>query len=61
MFLPYIAGGIDIKKTRFTLASDGNLLFDVMQHRSGAFLIIVADGRTWRYRNEYPRVRKVPN
>lgn len=57
LFLPYIAGAIDIKKCRLSASSDGNLIVDMMNHRSGAFLVIMMDGRTWKYRNEYVKVQ----
>lgn len=57
ILVPYIAGALDIKKSRLTRSAEGNLLFDVVNHRSGAFLIIAfLDGRTWKYRNEYREV-----
>lgn len=58
IFIPYLAGAIDIKKARFSKTQEGNLIFDVASHRSGAFLLIMfLDGRTWKYRNEYKRIR----
>ena len=57
LLVPYIAGALDVKKTRFSKSENGNLIFDVSKHRSGAVLIVVfLDGRTWRYRHEYKRV-----
>jgi len=55
--LPYVFGGIDIKRTRLSKTTSGDLIFDVVNHRSGSFLIICfLDGRTWKYRNIYPRI-----
>lgn len=57
VIIPYLAGAIDIKKTRMTKTTNGNLIFDVVNHRSGAFMIIAfLDGRTWKYRQEYERL-----
>lgn len=57
ILVPYIAGALDVKKIRLTRSTEGNLLFDVVNHRSGAFLIVAfLDGRTWKYRNEYREV-----
>ncbi len=57
VIIPYLAGAIDVKKTRMTKALNGNLIFDVVNHRSGAFMIILfLDGRTWKYRQEYQRL-----
>lgn len=55
--VPYVAGAIDVKKTRMTKNQNGNLVFDVVNHRSGAFMVIAfLDGRTWKYRQEYERL-----
>ncbi|TCC86613.1 hypothetical protein EZ428_23165 [Pedobacter frigiditerrae] len=57
VLVPYVAGAIDIKKTRLSKTEDGELIFDVANHRSGAFMIIAfLDGRTWKYRKIYPKV-----
>lgn len=57
LLVPYIAGAIDIKRTRLTKSENGNLVFDISNHRSGAFLILVfLDGRTWKYRQEYEQI-----
>ncbi|MFC0605863.1 hypothetical protein [Winogradskyella pulchriflava] len=57
LLVPYIAGAIDIKRTRLSKSEDGNLIFDYSHHRSGAFLIIAfLDGRTWKNRLEYKRI-----
>jgi hypothetical protein len=48
---------LDVKKTRFTKSKNGNLIFDVSNHRSGAALLVVfLDGKTWKYRQEYKKV-----
>lgn len=58
ILVPYIAGAIDIKRTRFGKSEDGNLIFDYSNHRSGAFLIIgFLDGRTLKNRLEYKRIK----
>ncbi len=57
LFVPYIAGAIDIKKTRLTTSKNGNLIFDIANHRSGAFLIFIfLDGQTRKYRYEYNKL-----
>jgi hypothetical protein len=54
--VPYIAGALDFKKSRLTRSAEGDLFLDVVNHRSGAFMIIAfLDGRTWKYRNEYKK------
>lgn len=58
LLVPYIAGALDIKKTRLSKLKNGNLIFDVSNHRSGAALLIVfLDGKTWKYRQEYERIK----
>jgi hypothetical protein len=54
--LPYIIGGIDIKKRRLSL-ENGNLVIDEVYHSSGGTLIIFSDSKTWTSRNKYTRVR----
>lgn len=54
IFIPYLAGAIDIKKTRLSKSTTGELVFDIVSHRSGAFMLIIfLDGRTWHYRHSY--------
>lgn len=55
--IPYIFGGIDIKKSRITLSKEKNLVFDYSQHVSGAFLFLIfLDGNTSKRRREYGRI-----
>jgi len=56
MLVPFLAGAIDIKKTRLTKSDSGILIFDVAHFRYGAALIIIGDTRTWKYRQEYERI-----
>ena len=59
LLVPYIAGALDVKRTRFTKSIKGNLIFDVSNHRSGAaFLVVFLDSKTWKYRQEYERKEK---
>lgn len=56
--IPYIFGGIDIKKTRISKSENGNLILDVANHTSGAALLVVfLDGKTRKYRNEYKKLK----
>ena len=57
MLVPFLLGAIDIKKTRITKSDNGTLIFDVANFRYGAALIIVGDTRTWKYRQEYDRIK----
>ena len=57
LLVPYIAGAIDIKRTRLSKSENENLILDYSNHRSGAFLILAfLDGRTWKNRLEYKRI-----
>ena len=57
LLIPYIAGSIDISKTRLTLDKNSNLIFDSTNHRSGGFAIVIfAGGSSWDYRKEYERI-----
>jgi len=57
MLVPVILGGIDLKKTRFTKSENGNLVFDVANFRYAAALIFIGDTKTWKYRQEYERIK----
>lgn len=57
LLVPYIAGSIDVKRTRLSKSEDGNLIFDYSNHRSGAFLIVVFfSDRTWKNRLKYKKI-----
>ena len=57
ILVPYVCGALDIKKIRLTLDENKNLIFDVYNHRSGAFMVVgFLDGKTRRYRKIYPRL-----
>ncbi|MEE1945364.1 hypothetical protein VRU48_09605 [Pedobacter sp. KR3-3] len=56
VIVPYVFGALDVKKTRLTKTATGDLVFDVTNHVSGAIMLIgFLDGRTWKYRNVYPK------
>lgn len=58
LLIPYLFGAIDIKRTRIILSTNENLIFDASNHRSGAALLFVfLDGRTWKYRDEYKKLK----
>jgi len=51
ILIPYIAGSIDINKTRLTLDENSNLIFDSTNYRSGAFAIVAfLGGKIWHLR-----------
>lgn len=54
--VPYLAGSIHINKSRLSKTKEGNLIFDLARHQSGAFFLVVfLDGTTWKYRKTYER------
>ena len=58
LFIPYIAGSIDITKTRLTIDKDYNLILDSTNHNSGGLAIVIFMGsRNWDYRKEYERIK----
>jgi hypothetical protein len=57
ILIPYLAGAIDVKKTRMTLSEKGDLLFDVAHYHGGAFFFFIF--LSWQnssYRKTYTRV-----
>ena len=56
MLLPYIVGFIEVKRIRLTVDADRNLIFDVGEHRSGGVLIVMFDGKNYKYRKTYKRI-----
>ncbi|RZS90618.1 hypothetical protein [Aquimarina brevivitae] len=55
--IPYLAGALHINKTRLSKADNGDLVFDLVHHRSGAVLLIMfLGGSNWNYRNIYERI-----
>jgi hypothetical protein len=54
--IPYLAGAIHINKSRLSKTKEGNLIFDLAHHQSGAFFLVVfLDGTNWKYRKTYKR------
>lgn len=56
MGVPYLFGGIDIKKLRLSVI-DNNLLVEEVYHSSGAVLFIFGDSKTWETINQYERIK----
>lgn len=55
--IPYLFGGIDIKKIRLSVDNYENLIIEEVYHSSGALLLIFGDSKTWNYRNYYKRIK----
>jgi len=52
--IPYLFGGIDIRKLRLT-TFDNYLIIEEVYHSSGAALLIFGDSKTWNYTHKYER------
>lgn len=55
--VPYLFGGIDIKKVRCTLNSENDIIIQELHHSSGALLFVFGDSKTWEYIHTYSRIR----
>lgn len=55
--LPYIYGGIDVKKVRIALNENNDLLLNEFFNSSGAFLLIFGDAKVWEKTNIYKRIK----
>jgi hypothetical protein len=49
-----LAGALHVNKIRFSTTTNGNLIFNLTHHQSGAFFLFVFPGAAnWDYRNTY--------
>jgi len=55
--IPYIFGGIDVRKVRIALNENNNLLLNDVFNSSGAFLLIFGDAKVWEETNIYKRLK----
>lgn len=53
--LPYILGGVDAKRIRLAKTVEGDLIVDVVDHKSGALILIIGSSYTRKYRKTYVR------
>ena len=54
--IPYIFGGVDVKKIRIALNQNNELIINDVFDSTGAFLLIFGDAKVWESTNEYKRV-----
>jgi hypothetical protein len=54
--IPYIFGGIDVKKIRIALNQNNELIINDIFDSSGALLLIFGDAKVWEHVNEYKRI-----
>ena len=55
--IPFLFGGVDVKKVRIALTKNNNLLINNVYDSSGAYLLIFGDAKVWENTNEYQRVK----
>lgn len=56
IMIPYLLGGVDVTKVRMTINERGDLVCDVINHRSGAVLFVAfANSNTWKFRLVFKR------
>lgn len=55
--VPYLFGGVDVKKVRLALSTQSDLIINDVNHSSGALLFIFGDSKTWEYNNTYKRIK----
>lgn len=56
--VPYLFGGLDVKRTRITINENDDLVLDVSHFQGGAaFLIIFLDAGTYRYKKTYKKIK----
>ncbi|MGX7666736.1 hypothetical protein [Flavobacterium pedocola] len=55
--IPYLFGGVDIKKIRLGMDPAENLIIEEVYHSSGALLFIFGDSKTWHNRNYYKKIK----
>lgn len=54
--IPYIFGGVDVKKIRIALNQNNELIINDIFDSTGALLLIFGDAKVWESTNEYKRV-----
>jgi hypothetical protein len=54
--IPYIFGGIDVKKVRIALNQNNDLILNDIFDSSGALLLIFGDAKVWEETNIYLRI-----
>ena len=54
--IPYIFGGVDVKKIRIALNQNNELIINDIFDSSGALLLIFGDAKVWEVTNSYKRI-----
>ncbi|REG88753.1 hypothetical protein [Flavobacterium aquicola] len=55
--IPFIFGGVDVRKVRIALNENNDLLLNDVFDSSGAFLLIFGDAKVWEETNVYKRIK----
>lgn len=55
--IPFLFGGVDVKKVRISLSENNNLLLNDVFDSSGAALLIFGDAKVWESTNQYKRIQ----
>ena len=59
--IPFLFGGVDVKKVRIALSENNDLLINDVFDSSGALLLIFGDAKVWENTNKYKRFKYKPN
>ncbi|MBE0392210.1 hypothetical protein HNQ02_003153 [Flavobacterium sp. 7E] len=54
--IPYLFGGVDVRKVRIALSENNDLIINDVFDSSGAFLLIFGDAKVWERTNKYKRL-----
>lgn len=54
--IPYLLGGVDVKKVRLSLTENNDLIIDDIFDSSGALLLIFGDAKVWENTNIYKKI-----
>lgn len=55
--IPFLFGGVDVRKVRMSLCENNDLLINDVFDSSGAFLLIFGDAKEWERTNSYKRIK----
>ncbi|MDO5969630.1 hypothetical protein Q4Q35_07410 [Flavivirga aquimarina] len=56
--IPYVFGGVDVKKVRIALNQNNDLILNDIFDNSGALLLIFGDAKVWEETNIYLRINE---
>lgn len=58
ILIPFILGGMDVKRTRISKFENGDVVLDVANHQSFGFILLSSyyDSMTYKYRLQYKKI-----